>query len=1015
MHKSITQIFLALVLVTGNLFYGAVPAEAQADTPVWDSSSERSNLSLQQDGSDLVLQWQLSSPAGGVSSQVGAASAVDMLSMAEAAISQMPHMAFGGYMLPMQLQTVILEDEVMAANNTIEVEFEEVASVPYPRALQTAAVEEPKAIGWDKNANPGPEQEFELPSQSVFVLREGRLRGTRVAIVAFSPIFAADGEVQLAYDFNVRLPNARAYHAGIDALMTQDSASSVSSAELSGLVVPPKNPAAAQTSIKIHVTTPGIQVVSGTDLIANGVPASTSLDKLQVTYGRNDGETGPEPVEIALEAWDSGGNGTLDPSDAFRFFAQAREHSMTVGDYWNDEEIYWLTYTGSGGKRMITRNVLPTASNAPIRPIAIEKGIWEENAIYESTMPGDDGDNWFHERMTVEPEQSSDPTSFPRVTVTLNNKLPLATSSMASVFTLTGSANSVAKHSLQVDLNSVAKNLSWTNLQYYETWTHTISSTVSHPSIIQLTLLPGKLKSDIRLDKVYWEQPVNLDFGNAGASFSGIAGDWRYQLANVTADAALYDITDPLLPQRLLIPSGSNPQFEDGPDPRDYVLTTAGELGVPKLSRHTPVSWLASQRGDALYIGYEEFRSEIQPLLDFRRTQGYEAKFVNIQSIYDSWSFGKVSPDAIRNMLQFAVGNWALKPISVVAIGDTTYDPKNYLGRMDGNKNRNIFPTFLESNDPWLGETACDSCFVQLDDPHPLDGIQDKDFLIDMWIGRFSIQDTSQLKAVVDKILSYEQPADLGLGASWRQQSVFVADNYVRSDCTLDSAGDFAKGSEDIIANYQDPAIRSKKVFYDPSSTLDPAECPSYYNPRVKSGRFTTPDTVKAAAIQAYQTGAGLITFDGHSNHFQNGRTEKNEGYIMGFNEILQLQNADQLPILMEMTCYTGQFQYVSTTGTTMDERFQRQEAGGAIAIFAPSGLSVATGHKFLQQGFHDYLWSHPTYSSRLGELVEASYYSLFENSSCCQDVRFTFLLLGDPLTTAYVMAPDRMFIPVSH
>lgn len=1005
MKKRFVQIFLALVLVTGNLSYSAVPAGAQIDNQIVPSSSADPSLSLQQDGSDLVLQWQLSQSAISAASTVDAASSASALSIAEAAVDQMPHMPYGGYMIPMQLQTVILDDAFVVGDDAIEVEFEQIESLPYRRSIEVAPVEEPKAAGWDRNQYPGPAQEFELPSQSVFVLREGRVRGTRVAVVAFSPIFANGDGIQVAYDFSARLPNARPFDGGIDTLLAQNFTDAVSSASLSAMSAPPTNPAAAQNAVKVHVVTPGIQVISGADLIANGVAAGTSLNALQVAYRGS---------EIAIELWDSGNNGTLDASDAIRFFARSREHSMTVGDDWNEEEIYWLTYNGTAGKRMVTRNVLTTASNAPIRPIAIEKGIWEENAIYESTMPGADGDNWFHERMIIAPEQASNPASFPRVTINLNNRLPLATSSMASKFTLTGSANSVAKHSLQVDLNSVAKTVDWTNLQYYETWSHTISSTVSHPSTIELTLLPGKLNSDIRFDKIYWEQPVNLDFGNVGAAFTGVAGTWRYQLANVSADAALYDITDPLLPQRLILPGGSNPQFEDGPEPRNYLLATAGELGVPELSSHTPVAWLPTQRGDALYIGYDEYRAEIEPLLAFRRAQGYEAKFVSLQSIYDSWSFGRVSPEAVRNMLQFAVANWALKPISVVVIGDTTSDPKNYLGRQDGNQNRNIFPTFLEANDPWLGETACDSCFVQLDDEHPLDGILDKDFLIDMWIGRFSIQDTSQLKAVVDKILSYEQPADIGLDASWRQQSVFVADNYVRSDCTLDSAGDFAKGSEDIIANYQSPAVRSTKIFYDPSSTLNPSECPSYYNPQVKSGRYATPASVKSAAIQAYQRGAGLITFDGHSNHFQNGRTEKDDGYIMGFNEILQMKNANQLPILMEMTCYTGQFQYVSTTGTTMDERFQRQPNGGAIAIFAPAGLSVATGHKFLQQGFHDYLWSQPTFSSRMGELVEASYYSLFENSSCCQDVRYTFLLLGDPLTRALVMAPNRLFLPVT-
>ena len=44
---------------------------------------------------------------------------------------------------------------------------------------------------------------------------------------------------------------------------------------------------------------------------------------------------------------------------------------------------------------------------------------------------------------------------------------------------------------------------------------------------------------------------------------------------------------------------------------------------------------------------------------------------------------------------------------------------------------------------------------------------------------------------------------------------------------------------------------------------------------------------------------------------------------------------------------------------------------------------------------------------------MEASYFNLFERGTCCQDVRKTFLLLGDPLTQALVQAPDLIYLPM--
>ncbi|MCB0082186.1 MAG: hypothetical protein KDE47_14695, partial [Caldilineaceae bacterium] len=93
------------------------------------------------------------------------------------------------------------------------------------------------------------------------------------------------------------------------------------------------------------------------------------------------------------------------------------------------------------------------------------------------------------------------------------------------------------------------------------------------------------------MDKVYWQQPVQLNFQSKGAAFSGVDGNWRYQLTNTAANRALYDITDPLKPVILSIPSGANVQFEDGPAAHDYLLSGPGVNFTPILSKHTPVNF----------------------------------------------------------------------------------------------------------------------------------------------------------------------------------------------------------------------------------------------------------------------------------------------------------------------------------------------------------------------------------------------------------------------------------------
>ncbi|MEM7126920.1 MAG: C25 family cysteine peptidase [Chloroflexota bacterium] len=1005
------RLWVALILVSVLITSMPIPSSAHPSLALRSIDTQSANLSIASDENGVVFQWDVNQDR---------VNAADATSVAEAIASTLPQQRLGGYMLPVELKTVILSDagELSAADAMAEnkvdrlIEVSQITSLSYNVPLTIAPPLVPSAVGWE-DAIEIREEVRQLPSSPFFILRQGRVRGRDLAVVAFSPIYEENGEVKITSAIQARLTNAQILDGHISQLMSQPVQRTTSAANLNGptnapLAFMPTNPAVFQSAVKIHVTEPGIQLVTGVDLINNGVPENIPLTNLKIAH---------RGAEIAVEIWDNG-NGILDSSDTVRFFADHVEHSAKLGDYWNDEEIFWLTFSGSGGLRMANRNVVPgSGSTATVRSTAMEHGIWEDNLVRQSTMPGVDGDNWFHKTLNVKPSQLGMPSTYPTVTIPLNNKLPLATSSgQVSQFSITGSAQTVANHTLRASWGTTSKDVNWTNYRPYESWTHVVSSTVNHPQTIQFTLIPGELDSKIHFDKIYWEQPVTLDFGNRGAMFYGIQGKWRYQLTNVTSDAALYDITDAARPIRLAIPAGAAPQFEDGPDPHRYMLTTATDLQFPALSRHNPVAWPTQTQMHGLYIAYSQFHDELQPLIDLRRAQGYLVDVIDLQSIYDSWSFGLVSPDAIRNMLQYAVNNWDLAPVSAVAVGDTTEDPKNYRGNQSGNQNRNIFPTFLENTDPWLGETTCEPCFVQLDDVHPLDGTTDEDFLIDMWFGRFSIQDEAQLIDVVNKIVQYETATDLGMDVTWRQTSVYIADNYIRYDCSVDAAGDFATGAERIIADVQDPYMISTRIFYDPTSRFP--ECATShgytYSSVAKAGYYPMSLDVQDAALSAHQAGAGLITFEGHSNHFFSGAIEESNEFIFDFRDISDLQNISRLPILLQMTCLTGQFTYVSRTGTTMDERFQRHPAGGAVAVISPSGLTVSTGHHFLQEGFHHYLNNTPRYESRLGALMEAAYFNLFNEGTCCQDGRYTFLLLGDPLTRALVQAPRPMYLPLA-
>jgi hypothetical protein len=73
----------------------------------------------------------------------------------------------------------------------------------------------------------------------------------------------------------------------------------------------------------------------------------------------------------------------------------------------------------------------------------------------------------------------------------------------------------------------------------------------------------------------------------------------------------------------------------------------------------------------------------------------------------------------------------------------------------------------------------------------------------------------------------------------------------------------------------------------------------------------------------------------------------------------------------------------------------------------------VAHGHDQLQNGFHEALWNAPPLTASIGQLVETGYQKLLSNEICCQDALQTFLLLGDPLTTARVRPIGLTWAPL--
>ena len=81
-----------------------------------------------------------------------------------------------------------------------------------------------------------------------------------------------------------------------------------------------------------------------------------------------------------------------------------------------------------------------------------------------------------------------------------------------------------------------------------------------------------------------------------------------------------------------------------------------------------------------MIITRTELSDSISALKEFRQKQGLSVVVVDIEDIYDEFSFGQKTPHAVKAFIGLAKTLWK-KPIRYVLLfGDASFDPKDYLG-----------------------------------------------------------------------------------------------------------------------------------------------------------------------------------------------------------------------------------------------------------------------------------------------------------------------------------------------
>ncbi|WP_236706966.1 C25 family cysteine peptidase [Herpetosiphon geysericola] len=704
--------------------------------------------------------------------------------------------------------------------------------------------------------------------------------------------------------------------------------------------VPPTNPLAFDNHTwTLTVTTPGMQRVTGAMLAAAGIDLATlNPAMVQVQHAG---------MVIPLD-WRGVGDGVVDPHDEVRLWVDA------VGDRWNQTTTLWLTTAAATPSPPMTSR-LALDSTAPLTNTVWMTSTWDEPQLIESRHAGVRGWHTFSRRLNSLAGGTADAT-----TMLLTPTLPLASGLMT--VTLTGATVTSLPVSLVV--NTVPMRVPATSA-----WHNSVAMTTTAALTITLPV-PASGAASLLLETVMVTRPMRLTTLPTEPFWSGPTPA-RYALPDAPPLRTLYDVTEPAQPQIVILPAGQTPILADSLVNRRYLLVGHRPLPMPRLQRHIPI--VLPTAGADVIIAPRVFLHALEPL----RTP--TTVLVAREDLDAAWAFGQMSPDALRSFLRHAAATWPTPPTSVLFVGDGTADPRDVLGYGQ----ITLIPPLLAEVDLWLGETACESCYGQLDGADPLD-----DLLPDLPVGRWPVKSIAELTALIAKQQRYTA-APWGV---WQSTVGSVADN-------AEGALEFPQLAAQSEAVYPLTMTLHRAYYVPQATTADPA------------WHVADAQAVRERVLAIWNTGVTIMQYIGHSHAYQWAVTDPlvEPRGLLDLNAVSTLQNSERLPLLLALTCLTSAFQQPSPRGTTLDEALVLHPDGGAIATWGSSGLGVAHGHDHLQHGLVTAALTIP--QPTLGQITEAGLLQLALHGQCCTDALRTTVLLGNPATVLHIApAPQRVW-----
>lgn len=610
---------------------------------------------------------------------------------------------------------------------------------------------------------------------------------------------------------------------------------------------------------------------------------------------------------------------------------------------------YWLRINSTLGLRIKEGEPLQLGNG--LVPIEYVKQIrrYEENKRYETTMPNRYYPHWIWKLVRKQEAFTFD----------LKQKLDQKKQTTLRVL-LYGAKND--RHLVNFYLNDhfIGKSEWYGQMDFLFEQTFPTKVLFTGRNKLRIETARSTRPEAVYLDWFEIEAEMMLELSNKQVVVSpGIEGKFNLEINTKEQSILVYHVESPeKISFYKLTKNGTSPlQLPVSLANESKLIITKEHLfhRDVAISNATRKSFHWPEPVQYIMITHKEFLNEILRLAKYYDDSGMKTRVVLIDEIYDRYTDGLPKPSAIREFLDDAFYHYGLnETLHVLLVGDASYDPQNYLG----GKLKNYIPTHLFQSRNKNMQTATDDWYITSREGE----------LLPIALGRLPVQTGQELRAVIKKIIDYQE------SAGFSNTVLFVIDTPRKKDNFS-----FDEVSERVIAQIDKSRFKVIKANYNKQ------EQPNM-------------DSMINGILNK-----GILVWN-YIGHGAMRRLSNKHSKMYEIDDVAHLNN-DKLPFVVFSTCLAGVFHHFEQQ--SLAEALLLKEKGGAIGVFAATGFSNLYSSGKLLGHFFSLLSENGNLT--IGELIVRAKRLGIELGEFDLQETNLFVLLGDPAVRLKVVNNNQL------